>query len=417
MILRFPPALRHRGFALLWSGLLVSIAGSQMQLAALHWHLRALTDQPIWVSGIGMARILPIILIAPFGGLFADTHNRRKILFVTQSIMAATALTLGLLTYLHLVRIWHIYLITAIQAVAVSFDSPARQSLVPNLMPRDALPSAFSLQSIAMNIGAVIGPAMSGIVIATLGQEYTYLINAASFSAVLLALALMGPIRHEVRPAVRGARASLLSIREGWDFITHQPIILSSMVLDFMATFFSSARTLLPFVVKDILRLDELAYGWLVSAESAGAVLVGVIMSQRSHVRRQGTLLLTAVTFFGLATILLGFSRTFALAAAAQILIGIGDSISTILRNTIRQLQTPDYIRGRMVSINQIFFQGGPQLGEIEAGLVAQAFGLPFAIISGGVGCILGVLVIGKIWPQLPRYRGDEPVPLPVTPA
>ena len=382
-----------------------------MQTAALLWHLRELSDQPIVVSGIGLARFLPILLLAPFGGVLADTRNRRQILFITQTTMMATAAALGVLTVTGQIQIWHIYLLTGLQATALAFDLPARQSLVPNLVPREVLPSAYGMQSIASNTGAIAGPALSGLVIGYLGQEYAYWINAVSFLAVLIALLLMGTIPQQKSVVVEGLRGSLSSIREGAQFILGHPIILSSMILDFIATFFSSANTLLPFVARDVLGVNEVAYGWLVAAQSIGAVMVGLVFSQRSRVQRQGQLLLVAVAAFGLATVTFGLARTYWGALLALVLVGAGDSISTILRNTIRQLQTPDYIRGRMVGINQVFFQGGPQLGEIEAGLAAQAFGTPFAIVSGGLACMVGVGLVALRWPQLSRYNGEEAQP------
>jgi len=181
------------------------------------------------------------------------------------------------------------------------------------------------------------------------------------------------------------------------------------MILDFIATFFSSANTLLPYFAQNVLRVGEVAYGWLASAQSVGAVCVGLIASQYSHIRRQGPLLLGAVVVFGVATIVFGISRIYALVFLALALMGAADSVSTIIRNTVRQMITPDSLRGRMTSINQIFFMGGPQLGEIEAGAVAQFFGVPFAIITGGVGTILGVWLVASVWPSLTRYSGDEP--------
>lgn len=391
------------------------MAGSQMQLAALLWHLRTLSDQPIVVSGIGLMRFLPILLFAPFGGLAADSFNRRRVLFISQSTMTITAAMLGFLTWQGHITIWHIYLLTALQAVAISFDTPARQSLVPSLVPEEALSSAFSLTSIAMHTGAILGPALGGMVIGYFGQEYTYWINAGSFLAVLVALVLMGPVAQYRRPLGRGLRASLASIKEGVQFILNQPMILSTMLLDFIATFFSSANTLLPFVARDILKVGEIAYGWLVSAQSVGAVLVAALLSQRTHIHRQGSLLLAAVMTYGVATILFGLSHTYFLAVLSLMLVGGADALSTILRNTIRLIQTPDYIRGRMVSINQIFFMGGPQLGEIEAGLVAQALGTPAAILTGGIGCLLGVMWVARRWPQLRRYDGVEPTPVPAS--
>jgi len=406
--MHIPPALKHRRFFYLWSGQLISIAGTQMQIWALFWHIRTLTDQPIALGGIGLARILPVILFSLIGGALADTYNRRAILFVTQSSAALLALTLGLLTEFGHVTLWHIYMLTALQAVAVAFDGPARQALVPNLVPARDLPNAFSLTSIAFQAGSVIGPALSGLVIAYGGQEAVYYLNAASFLAVIVALILIGPVPQKTDQ--RNGGVSWSAIREGIQFIGSKPIILSSMLLDFVATFFASANTLMPIIARDVLRVGVVEYGWLSAAQSVGAVLAAVIVSQIHELRRQGCLLLGAVAAFGLATIVFGLSRSFALAWVALAATGAADSLSTIIRNTIRQLQTPDSLRGRMTSVNQIFFQGGPQLGEIEAGAVAQFLGVPFAIISGGIGCIVGMILILRKWPQLLDYNGDEPV-------
>ncbi len=408
--IKIPPALRVRPFALFWVGLLVSVAGTQMQFWALLWHISRLSNQPIVVSGIGLVRFIPILAFSLFAGAVADVFNRRTVMFITQITMMLTAFALGLLTLLGHIQIWHIYLLTGIQAIASSFDMPARQSLTPNLVPRELYPNAFSLQSIAFNTGAIVGPALSGIVIASLGIQWVYFINGFTFIAVLIALLLIGDV-----PQVSGVPAtsprviSLKSIGEGVRFIVHSPIILSSMILDFFATFFSSANTLLPFVANQILHVDVQAYGWLSAGQSLGAVTVALLFSQRTDIRKQGKLLLAAVSFFGVATTVFGLSRNFLLTLFALVFIGASNSVSTILRNTIRQLQTPDYIRGRMVSVNQIFFAGGPQLGEIEAGIVAQTFGIGAAIISGGVGCIVTVLAIIGIFPQLWQYNGDEP--------
>jgi MFS family permease len=408
-MIHVPPALRHRGFALIWFGLMISMVGPQMQQWALFWHISQLSKDPIAVSVVGGVRFLAVLSFSLVGGLVADRYNRKTIIFITQSTAMLVAAMLGLLTFLNIIQLWHIYALTALQAAAMAFDLPARQSLVPNLVPREDLPSAFSLQSIAFNTGAIVGPAMSGVVIGYLGQEAVYFINAVTFLAVLFALALMGPVQQSQSVVQKGLRAAWGDIRAGVAFIRSQPLILSTMILDFIATFFSSANTLLPYFAQNIIHVGEIAYGWLASAQSIGAVTVGLIVSQYRHIRRQGILLLGAVVVFGSATILFGLSRIYIVIFLALVLMGAADSVSTIIRNTIRQLNTPDSLRGRMTSINQIFFMGGPQLGEIEAGAVAQFFGVPFAIISGGIGTILGVWLITSIWPALPRYNGDEP--------
>jgi MFS family permease len=409
MSLHIPPALHHRRFRLLWLGFMISVAGSQMQVWALFWHIRTLTDQPIALGGVGLARIVPIVLFSLIGGSMADVLNRRVMMFITQSVMALTALALALLTISGQITLWHIYLLTAIQAVASAFDGPARQSLVPNLVPAQDLPNAFSLTSIAAQTGAIAGPALSGLVIAYWGQAATYLINAVSYLAVLWALVMMGKVAQQAAPAQRSV-VSLPAIREGIQFIRNHPIILSTMIMDFFATFFSSANTLMPIFARDVLHVGAVEYGWLSAAQSIGAMVAALVISQVNEIRRQGPVFLGAVVACGLATIAFGMARTVAMAMAGLIFIGASDSVSTIIRNTIRQLQTPDYIRGRMTSVNQIFFMGGPQLGEVEAGIAAQLFGAPIAVVTGGIGCIVAVVMIARRWPQIRVYNGDEPM-------
>jgi MFS family permease len=339
----------------------------------------------------------------------ADSFERRKIMFITQSCAALIALALGLLTQLGQISIWLIYALTAFQAIAIAFDSPARQALVPNLVPAKDLPNAFSMTSLATQTGAIIGPALTGLVIVLGGQQAVYYVNALSYLAVITALLLIGPVAQTKTARIAGV--SLNAIKEGIHFIVNKPIILSTMLLDFVATFFASANTLMPIIARDILRVGVVEYGWLSAAQSAGAVIAALVVSQLPEIRRQGQIFLGSVVVFGVATVLFGLSSSFLVAWFALAVIGAADSVSTIIRNTIRQLQTPDHIRGRMTSVNQIFFQGGPQLGEVEAGVVAQLFGAPLTIISGGIGCIVGMWLIIRKWPLLLTYNGDEHLP------
>lgn len=405
-----PPALTHRKYFYLWLGLLISVAGSQMQFAAIHWHVRELTGKPdpLALGGIGLARILPVLIFSIIGGSVADNFNRRKILFLTQSVAALQAAALAYLTFTNQITIWHIYLLTAIQAATMAFDLPARQAMVPNLVSREHLPSAFSMSSVAFNTGAIVGPLLFGVVPEG-GQGFAYLFNSISFLAVILALILMGNVQQDLN---RAGGVNARSMLDGVKFIFSRPLILSTMMMDFVATFFASANTMLPIVARDILSVGKTGYAWLVSSQAVGSVVAGIIVSQFKELRRQGPLFIAAVSLFGLATVWFGLSKTFVPAMVALLFIGVGDTVSTVIRNTIRQLQTPDHIRGRMTSVNQIFFMGGPQLGEVEAGVVASLLGVPFAIISGGIGCIAGMALIIWKWPQLISYNGDEPHPI-----
>lgn len=388
---------------------MVSITGSQMQFSALLWHIRELSTAEtaaLALGTVGLARLIPVAIFSLIGGVVADRKNRRAVMFFTQTSMAGIALILGWLTFNQQIALWHIYFLTALQAVAQAFDLPARQSITPNLVPAEQLPNAFSMTSIAFQTGSIVGPALSGVVIALWGLPYAYFINAISFLAVLLALLRMGDIPQTFDPS-KQRMTGLQSIKEGIQFLSQRPIIFSSMLLDFFATFFSSANTLMPIFARDILHVGEIGYGWLSAAQSIGATLAAVVISQMDQIRKQGPVLLVSVVIFGLATILFGISTAFTLSMIGLILMGAADSVSVVIRNTIRQLRTPDHMRGRMVSINQIFFMGGPQLGEIEAGVVAQLWGAPFAVISGGVGCILAVWWVAQRWPQLRGYEGE----------
>ena len=221
----------------------------------------------------------------------------------------------------------------------------------------------------------------------------------------------MGEVAQESDRQNAHTRITWESIREGLHFTFGNKIIKSIMVLDFVATFFASIEALIPIFAVDILHVDSIAYGWLLSSQSIGAMLAALVLSQIDEIRRQGRKVMIAVVVFGAATFVFGLSHSFALSMAAMMLAGASDTVSMIIRNTIRQLRTPDALRGRMTSVNMIFFQGGPLIGEFETSLVAQFLGAPFAVATGGIACILGAGVIHRIWPQLVRYNGDEPIP------
>ena len=393
-----------------WIGHLISIAGSQMQLWALYWHLRTLSDQPMVISGIGLVRFLPVFLLSLIAGVAADRFDRRKMAILTQVALGLVALFLGLTTSWGVVSLWVIFGLVIIQSVAVAFDGPARQALIPSLVPRENLANAYSLTSIASKVGGILGPGICGVVIAFLGLQWAYWINAISYLAVIAALIAMGDIRTIIEKKAFELRGTFRDIREGIEFIKNSPIIFSVMFLDFFGTFFSSANTLLPFVARDILHVGPIQYGWLSASQSIGTVIIGLYLSQKTRLLRQGMLISISVAMFGLATILFGVSASFWLTMLALILIGVFDGLSTIIRNTVRQMLTPDAMRGRMMSITQIFFKGGPQLGEVESGLVAQILGVPFAIVSGGVGCVLAACIVVKKIPQLWNYNGDEAI-------
>ena len=412
-----PPAvavLRHRNFRLIWIGLLLSFTGSFMQNAALLWNVSLLVpaDRKGLALGIvGLVRVVPIVIFSMISGVVADASDRRKLMLLTQTGSAVVALGLAWLAFSGNTSVWPVYALAALSSAVGAFDLPARQSLVPSLVPRDELPNAISLNTIMQQTSQVLGPALGGIVIASANVGWAYVINSVSFAAVILALLLMrnGPGRPE-QPGLTDA-LSWQAALEGLRFVFRSPLIRSTMLLDFFATFFSSATALLPIFAQDILKVGPTGYGWLYAAPAVGATMMSAAMVLlTSRINRRGSVLLWAVGLYGLATVIFGFSRTFWITFAALALTGVADTISMVIRNIVRQLETPDRLRGRMIGVNMVFFIGGPQLGELEAGAVANWLGAPFSVVSGGVGCMLAVAWLAAATPELRRYRA-----LPVT--
>jgi MFS family permease/uncharacterized protein (DUF952 family) len=398
-------ALRlYRDFRLLWIGQMISSIGTQMQMVAINWHIYDLTHSPVMLGLTGLMRVIPIIIFSLFGGVVADAHDRRRLMMITQSLMMVFAAMLGLATNMGLITAYIIYAMAATTAAAGAFDSPARQALAPNLVRKEHLTNAMSLNNINMQVASIMGPMLAGFVIAGLGVGAVYWINALSFLAVIVALVLM---RTPTQKNLGVAKVNFDSLTEGIKFVFSAKIITATMLLDFIATFFSSASALLPVFAKDILQVGPEGLGVLYGAESVGAVISGVIMARAGNIKRQGAILLVAVASYGVATAFYGASQLFVLSFFFLALVGASDTVSTILRNTIRQLATPDHLRGRMTSVNMIFFMGGPQLGNLEAGIVAALFGAPFSVISGGIATVIAVGLVAWLAPQLRNYKGQ----------
>jgi MFS family permease len=398
-------ALQHRDFRLYWTGSFVSQLGSQMRLVAIGVQLWDLTHSFPAMGMLGLVKLLPLLGLSLFGGVIADAFDRRRLLIVTQTIMAISSIVLGLATNMGWASAELIYSISAVTAATVAFDNPARGALVPNLVPRRHLPNALSLNIIVWQVATIVGPMLGGIFVAmgTHGLALIYWIDGVSFTAVIIALYLM-----RTRPQVEATRnVSFGAVLDGFRFLRRTPIILSTMSLDFVATFFGAASLLLPAVAEQILHLDRQYWGFLYSAPAVGALLAGAIMSWLGNVRRQGWIVIGSVVAYGLATMMFGLSTSVLVTLLALGGTGAADTVSTVMRQTIRQLSTPDELRGRMTSVNMLFYMGGPQLGELEAGLAAAAIGLGPSIALGGLGVLIATGVIGSLVPSLRRYDRD----------
>jgi MFS family permease len=407
---RLPVALtplRYYNYRLLFGGLLVSILGSMMRNTVVLWHVTLLVPEDqraLALGAVGLVRVVPIVVFSMVAGVVADRYDRRRVLLLVNGLMGLLSITLAALTLSDSVHITSLYAITALMSGIGTFDNPARQSLFPALLPESELPRAISLNMILFQVAAVGGPALGGLLIARAGVGWAYLVDAASFLVLFLALVFMRNV--PVRPAEQRAAFSLGAMRDGLRFVFGTPLIRSSMLLDFFATFFASAMALLPLYAQDILRVGAEGYGVLSAAPAVGALITSLAMVPLiERIEQRGRVLIGSVLVYGLATVVFGLSATFWLTYLCLAVIGASDTVSAVLRNVIRQLGTPNELRGRMTSVNMIFFLGGPQLGELEAGLVATWFGPVVSVLTGGLACIAVTLWIAAGTPELLNYR------------
>ena len=359
-----------------------------MQFVAINWHVYLLTKSPLALGLVGLFRGVPIIVCSLAGGLVADAVDRRKLLVVTQVVMLISAALLTAFTIAGLDSVWPIYVLSALASAANAFDIPARQSLMPALVPTEVFPNAVGLGLIVFNVATIAGPAIAGFMLAETGPALIYGVNALSFLAVIAALIAMRTSGDPERNGDRGSALSFAALKEGFRFVRNTPIIVQTMTLDFAATFFASATLLLPIFASERLHVDARGYGFLAAAPAAGSVITALVMARAGSFSKQGRLVVVSVAIFGLATAAFGISTVFWFSLLMLAVTGAADTVSTVLRQTIRQLVTPNHLRGRMTSINMMFFMGGPQLGELEAGLLAAAIGAPLSVVIGGLGSI-----------------------------
>ena len=367
----------------------MSVTGSQMQFVAINWHVYLLTKSAFALGLVGLFRGVPIIVCSLAGGVVADAFDRKRAMVVTQSVMLLTAALLTAETLAGLKSVWPIYILSALSAAAQAFDTPARQALMPTLVPEEDFPNAVSLGIIVFNIAIILGPAIAGFILAETGPAIIYGFNALSFLAVIGAVIAM---RTSGKPDLQRGRREALSfgaLKEGLRFVWQTPIIVQTMTLDFAATFFASATLLLPIFAQERLHVGARGYGFLAAAPAIGSVLTALTMARIGSFRKQGRLVVASVAVFGVATAGFGVSTVYWLSLLMLAITGAADTVSTVLRQTIRQLVTPNQLRGRMTSINMMFFMGGPQLGELEAGSLAALIGAPLSVVVGGLGSLI----------------------------
>lgn len=364
-----------------------------MQFVAINWHVYLITKSAFALGLVGLFRAVPIILCSMAGGVVADAVDRKKLMIVTQSVMLVSAALLTAVTIAGLKSVWPIYVLSGLASAATAFDTPARQSLMPMLVPAEVFPNAVSLGLLVFNVATICGPALAGVLLAESGPAVIYGLNALSFIAVIIAVIAMNTSGAPESTGAPRSALSLAALKEGFRFVWNTPIIVQTMTLDFVATFFASATLLLPIFASERLHVDARGYGLLAAAPAIGSVITALVLARLGTLRKQGRLVVGSVAIFGLATAAFGLSTVFWFSLLMLAVTGAADTVSTVLRQTIRQLVTPNHLRGRMTSINMMFFMGGPQLGELEAGSLAAVIGAPLSVVTGGLGSIAAAAI------------------------
>jgi MFS family permease len=393
--------LRHRDFRLLWQAEFASNLGTQMQRVAIAWQIYQLTGDALQLGLLGLVRFAAILVVGLVGGVLADQRDRRRLLFASQLGLAASSALLALLSATGSASVAAIYAITLASAALAAVGGPARQAFIPSLVPREEIAGAMSLNILAMQVATVSGPVVAGWLIGQISVTPIYAIDGLSF--VLVAGAALAIRARPPAAAVTGG--ALHAALEGLTFLRGSPVLLGVMAADFAATFFGAATVLMPIFASEVLEVGPSGLGFLYAAPAVGAVLGSLAMTLGPIPRRPGRGVLLAIALYGATVVGFGLSRTVWVSLLLLAAGGAADAASMALRHAIRNLVTPDELRGRVAATHSMFAMGGPQLGEFEAGLAARLIGPGPSVALGGLGTIAAATAVALLAPAIRRYR------------
>jgi MFS family permease len=420
------PLRLDRDFRWLWAGQALSGIGTQVTRIALPYQVYVLTGSTLAVAVLTAVQLVPILAFVLGAGSVADAVDRRRLLLVTQ---AGQMLTSAALVVLALggadASIDAIYLVAFLAASLSSIGQPARSSAIPRLVPGERLQAAIALNQLNFQVASVVGPAVGGILIASVGLAGAYAVDTASFVASLVALLAISPLP----PLSTVSRPGLAAIREGLRFARERRVIMSTFVVDLNAMIFGMPTSLFPVLGLDVFKAGPTGVGLLAAAPAAGALLGSVLSGWVSSVRRVGRAIVIAVVIWGLAIAAFGLAcfvpdlaaagATAAITAAFGVALlclavaGAADVLSAVFRSAVVQRQTPDHLRGRVTAIHILAVTSGPRFGDIEAATVASVVGAAWSVLSGGLLCVIGVAGVVRWFPELWRHtEGDADAPL-----
>ncbi len=395
-------ALAYRNYRLFMSGQLVSLIGTWMQGVAQSWLVYRLTGSAVLLGFVGFAGQIPVFLLAPLGGSLADAQNRHRIIVVTQTTAMTLAFILAGLTLSGSVRIWHVFVLSACLGIVNAFDIPARQAFLVDMVGKVDLLNAIALNSSMVNGARILGPAAAGLALSMVGEGWCFLINGASYLAVIAGLLAM---RLEPRAQTGHRGSPLAHVVEGFGFVAcTAPIRALLLLLGVISIAGMPYSTLMPIIADRILHAGPRGLGLLMGATGVGALCGALTLAARTGIRGLGRWVAMAAAGFGTSLIAFSFSRSFGLSVALLVPVGFAMMLGMSASNTLIQVMVPDRLRGRVMAVYSMMFMGMAPFGSLLAGFVAERFGAPSAIRLGGAACLAGAAVFAL---RLPALRAE----------
>ena len=373
--------------------------GVQMQTVAVGLQVYRLTHDPFDLGMIGLSQFVPFFALVLFAGQAADHWDRRRIALVCLLAQLACALTLGYFTLSGIHSALPVFGVMIVFGIARAFIMPASQALMPNLVPLELFGNAVGINSSAWQVATIAGPALGGVVYALAGPVAVY-----AATALLLTVATLFMLAVRAPPTQAAARGpGWQTLIEGLKFVWRRKPLLGALSLDLFAVLFGGAAALLPAYAVDVLHIGPIAFGWLRAAPGVGAALMAAWLTLRPIGRHAGAKMFVGIGAFGLATVVFGLSRSFALSLLALVVLGAADMISVFVRNVLVQLETPDAMRGRVGAVNSMFIGASNELGEFESGVTAAWWGLVPAVVVGGIATLGVAALWSRLFPALRR--------------
>jgi MFS family permease len=393
-------ALRYRNFQLFFGGQFISLIGTWMQNVAQAWLVYRISGSSVLLGAVGFSSQIPVFLFSPAGGIVADRFPRRNVVIATQTASMLLALALAGLTLSHAIRIWHVFVLSALLGAVNAFDIPARQSFMVEMVGKVDLMNAIALNSSMFNASRVLGPAIAGILVANIGEGWCFFANGVSYVAVIIGLIMMQVEPHQ--PIVHTG-STLTHVLEGFRFVIDNPAVHALLMLLGVVSLTGMPYTvLMPIFADRILHGGAAALGWLMGAAGVGALAGALLLASRETLKGLSRWVAMAASGFGASLVLFAFSRNLHLSQALLVLIGFAMMIEMGSSNTLIQSMVPDRLRGRVMSVYSMMFMGMAPLGSLLAGAAADRFGAPITVAGGGVICMAAA---GGFWLWLPQIR------------